>query len=394
MPIVTDGLKGYWHYQQGFSETTLKNLSPNTAGSYDAVFEGSPVLTDEGIDVNVANLIIAPSVEIDGTDFTIEVRGNLYTNPISGAPVDSYLVVNSTTHRIVIDSNGYVDAIMGGGRLIRTPSGIVGPGEFATVSVVFHSDDEYADVYINGTHYEYDEFGDANINVELRIGGNPGGYQGIFKFLRIYDRALSEVEIQQNTSVGDNVGLPDEEPPEGKVIEVAFDLQQSIYENTVTNFDTRQTIYENRITDFDMKQVIYEDFSVLFDVLQQFVRDEVTETSDFDIRLEIYKDDVLSFDIKQAYSKEVTGRFDLKQALYKRESVDADVYLVIYADTVQDFALKQLMFENTDAVFDMLQIFIDSDASLIGTIRLEGKIQLDVYLVGERKMNVNLKGVI
>jgi hypothetical protein len=86
MGIVTNGLVGYWHYQQGINGSTWDNISPNTEGNYNGQIAGA-VLNSNGLYFDgIDDYVQVP--KINKTDLGNIVEMEMIVNLPLNAPTD------------------------------------------------------------------------------------------------------------------------------------------------------------------------------------------------------------------------------------------------------------------------------------------------------------------
>lgn len=216
--IVTDGLVGYWHYK-AIEGTTMKNISPNTAGQYDATISGATQLDD--------------GLYFDGVDDLVTVADYAHSGSMT-FEFYIYRLENSKSSRVIYTDSPQ-HALLGGGVIILpgdgellfnfspptrpvdlADSGVEKNAEFHHYIVTYDASTSTQMIFVD--NYVLDINTSAQnppIFDNVRFGQ---GFMGLIVFARIYDRALTADEIKQNRDVGTEIGLP---PPAPEIIYVS-----------------------------------------------------------------------------------------------------------------------------------------------------------------------------
>lgn len=214
--IVTSGLVSYYNSKQGVSGSTWSNIAPATTGSYDGTLYGT-VVGAEGMTFTGS----------EGDYVEIPLPTDLQT--VSNATFEFRMKVSSRGGNEVI-SDGTSDYMLyawtGGFR----SSGIfnvsrtdftedisdVGEGDMI-ISITADATNGLITYYVNGVKVAeesatVDKLVPSNL---IRIGSHSTTYSptGVIDNIRIYNRILTEAEIQQNVDVWDEVGLTTVTPP-------------------------------------------------------------------------------------------------------------------------------------------------------------------------------------
>lgn len=212
--ITTNGLVGYWHYKQGLSGsshgTTWQNIAPSTVGQYNGSINGNACV------LNSNGLFIDGSFDCDPT---MDKMPNTFTDFTAEVAVNIPDVAYSSWQTIICnDYSGYTWLyINSSGKLMTyndvTSATLLNNTNYL-ITYVYKNGLEY--VYVNGVNvlsdgvmYEpehppnlYSGFMHLGYNAEV------GPLQGYIKSYKVYNRALTLSEIQQNSTVSaDGVGL-------------------------------------------------------------------------------------------------------------------------------------------------------------------------------------------
>lgn len=246
MPIVTDGLVGYWHYKQGISGTAWANISPNTLGQYDASLVGV-IVKPEGI-------------YMDGVDDQIGTNTQTLS-PLSEYTFESRFIRQKNAYAILAQvydnaegitfSIGIQDTSNSNFAFIQlgAKNGTTTYGENVVSSSKVQLNQVYnvavsvkltgaigciIKVYLDGVKI-YERTNTSVNNLEPLYGMalafgtqvlfESSKLQGIIKANRLYNRVLTDAEILQNYNVGEEIGLtaeptPTPTPPKITFIEV------------------------------------------------------------------------------------------------------------------------------------------------------------------------------
>ncbi|MGD6876745.1 LamG-like jellyroll fold domain-containing protein [Bacillus infantis] len=210
MGIVTNGLIGYWHYQQGVNGTTWENIAPDTKSNYSMTLSGATLQSD-GVYFDATDdygvLPIIPNLK---DHLTIETTFTLIDHPFAAHLYgeDFSKSLNISTNKLRTYINGNVD---GQTTLARNT--------MYSVTHVFDKTNSVIKAYLNGKS-EFTKAGvTTNPNFDwstapLYIGtsystSSPYYYHlgGKIHSFKIYNRALSDVEVGQNYFNGIDVGL-------------------------------------------------------------------------------------------------------------------------------------------------------------------------------------------
>lgn len=213
--IVTDGLVGYWHYKQGVVGNTWGNISPNTRGEHDGVINGATLQSD-GMYFNKSS---SPYHEVTISSLPTSLSTGSLTFELELTPINmgigrdflaSYKSISRWSAPYYNITNRYDNVIVYRSQPSSSEfTDAIAPAMFGQSSFIqmrYDKSIDRGDIYHNGVKVV------ASKQIWLRLYDsiNIGYYSGEFKvkFLRIYDRFLTDQEIAQNYSVGTEVGLP------------------------------------------------------------------------------------------------------------------------------------------------------------------------------------------
>lgn len=230
MGIVTDGLIGYWHYQQGVSGSAWNNIAPATSGIYDGQIFGAILQSDgmyfDGVDDYINFNSFAPLVGL--SEFTIDI---VATNPYDlNVRVLFGMYVNSSTRLSLgyYEEKTYISMYRSGLSEIFGVKAI----PYGNRSFVLTMGAEGRKTYIDGVFDVGDNYTFAfplTIPSKVVVGAATASlsrnnfFKGKIIAIRIYNKSLTQTEITQNYSVGVNVGLVDEptqSPPSVTIVNI------------------------------------------------------------------------------------------------------------------------------------------------------------------------------
>jgi hypothetical protein len=215
MGIVTSGLVGYWHYEQGVSGNTWSNIAPATTGSYNGTISGA-------------------TLQADGVFFdSVDDNAALSNFNLSTYTIEFYFKRNDYGKVFQFDgSNGLSLAV--------DSSGIVG---------ISRDWNYYSTSQTIDTAYHHMVITYTNSSVKLLIDGvQVWTYANIFNalgnlkvspefigmkvvYFRLYDKVLSPSEVTQNYNSGTTIGL--EESPTGQTFTKSFSDSITIGDNAL-----------------------------------------------------------------------------------------------------------------------------------------------------------------
>jgi len=233
MPIVTDGLVGYWNSKHGVSGDVWENISPNTVGLYNATAIGSPIVSQNGMyfdGIDDKFIIPIPSELRQVSSVTMEFRIKLenYESPID---IFSYSDVYFI-YPYYDGANLFIE-LETDQRLIRY-DGFIGNNTEVYVTVVYETGSRIgrAMIYINGVQATNTTSYGIGTGLNFFRGNSSmimGSWttdhpKGIIDNLRLYNRVLTPQEVLQNYSVRADIGLPMiTEPPKATITSVSRD---------------------------------------------------------------------------------------------------------------------------------------------------------------------------
>jgi hypothetical protein len=226
MSIVTDGLVGYWHYQQGVSGSTWENIAPATKGQHNGQIDGAVLQSDgmyfDGVDdgIHIPNV---PQVESYTLDMIFkrdkDVLGAIGEGYSLSENIHVLLRLNRESTKALIYSLGSPN--IAGTSLYTVNNFQANLNELVYLNVTFerNNDGYIVKTYRNGSFLT--EFTaskrDEGLGTDFYFGKVDSGnvpFGGYFKSYRIYNKVLTDAEVQQNYQNGVVVGLDEEPPPQ------------------------------------------------------------------------------------------------------------------------------------------------------------------------------------
>jgi hypothetical protein len=281
--IIKDSLVGYWHYAQGVSGTTWQNIAPNYIGKYNGTINGATLQSDGMYFNGTSNFVSIGEVitELVNTyNFTVEI---LFNKPVTTSTTTTLFSQNDAStksHHIksyyasayskTIPQSLYVntvgpinDNLYGGNNEFDSTNNLI------TVTNVYGNRKLYLNGILVGTSTTAINMALKKMTFGALIGtsGTISNYfKGIIKAVRIYNKTLTDAEVQQNYTIGAEIGFVDS---------TIFNV----------NFDTLQNFYLR----YDLKQSLYLPVSFNYDILQHFVDTVPQINVDVQDAIKIYK---------------------------------------------------------------------------------------------------------
>jgi hypothetical protein len=219
MPIVTDGLIGYWHYQQGVSGSTWENIAPSTQGQHNGQINGA-VLQSDGMYFDGVDDGVSISDVPDNTVFTLDLifKSNAHVASI----MSHYISSSNRSHlQLLFDGTG-VRWSNNRGTWVPSSSGYQNVLRSNVIEVLtIRKTSSNLDFFVNGQmigtagSQSTQRFGgDIYLGARFYAGSYYDRFPGIITAFRLYSESLSDEEITQNYTVGTAIGLDDEPPPQ------------------------------------------------------------------------------------------------------------------------------------------------------------------------------------
>lgn len=320
MPIVKNGLVTYYNAKQGFDGETWQDLTGN---GRDLNVEGATLDADgvyfDGVDDHCRSDwdTFAPM-----TDYTVEVALKKHAQSRTMYILHAY--ANSGIDARELSANSSEQLRINDG-LSSVSSSYVIPSDTLTIITIKRIDDLNHAIYQDGVYqttlttnqYVHGFWG------TWLIGYNGGStyYAGHIAFVRMYDRALSDAEIEQNAAVGLDIGLDDDE-----FISI--------------NYDTLQTIYAEQRQDVPTEQAIYAE-----------------ESSPTPLNVRIYDDIDLNLSTTQCIYTSITDNTATLQGVYSDGMQRADTLQQVYVPFEADYPLRIVIIDPSD--YYRQQVYID-----------------------------------
>lgn len=220
MGVVTDGLIAYWHYQQGFNGSTWENISPNANGSYNATMYNTSMRSDgvyfDGGSATYGR-VYNPTI-LENFTFEICVKDEkLYNTTYVSSYVNDYNSARVGTGYLSGNNQVYADINTNDwGIYSYTPTNTVPMNAEFTVLVRVNyvsSTKSNMQIFINGNQVSsangrYQKlYGDLFIGRRYYSNNVKDVLLGNIKFIRFYNRSLTDIEVLQNYQQGTSIGL-------------------------------------------------------------------------------------------------------------------------------------------------------------------------------------------
>jgi hypothetical protein len=222
--VVTDGLVGYWHYQQGVSGSTWENIAPDTKGQYDGQINGAVLQSDgiyfDGVDDYVELNTFATSSVYEFEFYLSYISDNLH--PI--------LVSDLSQIGLILDSIGdfFGTPSFVGSNLMFSPLALSKDVPYK-INFIINLNYQTETLFVNNLEILGQVYNDPIILKNLSNGFNIAYFEGLFLHgkitsIKVYNKQLTTQERQQNSQVGTSIGLEDEppiaEPPTPTIINI------------------------------------------------------------------------------------------------------------------------------------------------------------------------------
>jgi len=324
MPIVLDGLVAYYNGKQNsLSSPQLEDLSGNGlhATVSGATLQGDGSFYFDGVD----DRIVLPVMDAQ-TAYTIEA----WVSYVATRSAHAIICFGSSNNGVRVDSESggtlaNIRVIQNGQSRSGANSGVDMGGIMAHYVVRYDPDTKEAERFLNGNQLSSLEYladmvfneGPATIGA-TNTTSNSNLLLGMLGALRLYNRPLTDQELDQNRAVGVEVGLDD-----GGVDATAiFNFYQTIYADTLQSVALGQSIYRHVDNLGIVNLQIYADRAYLSDMEQHLYAD----------RQEL------------AYSLQVVYADQLEVAYWTTN---------IYEDVTAAAAIHQLVYDSTTAIYPL-----------------------------------------
>lgn len=216
--IVKDGLIGYWHPKQRHEGNKLINIARDINPTsfpdlivYGATNNGESLYFD-GVDDHLRSETIVADL-IENKTYTLEIRFKLYellaVNPIATLASRDMLYIKTTEGEgLNIGNNGRTHVL----------AGKIYEYETYTITYVMEYVTELSmllTTYLNGEILgDKLPFNSTNRHTDMRFMGSSSSSifsKGEIFSIRLYEKGLTQSEVLQNLSVGNNLGLDEDE---------------------------------------------------------------------------------------------------------------------------------------------------------------------------------------
>lgn len=298
MPIVTDGLVGYWNSKQGVVGAVWENIAPATVGTFNGTITGALVQTDgmyfDGVDDGIQ---IATSLNLAATiDFTIEAWVKPHVSPNSENAIVS---VDGLGSMFGYSPNTY--KFYSGGW--RTTSNTFSPNTLRHVVLRNINNSDLVEIYVDGVlagsaiTTTNSPFARANWAIGRRPGNSLYFFKGHIAVVRFYNRLLTPTEITQNYAVSTSVGLSVAPPPTTPVVtqlnasKTKISDEPNVNQSIITvQFDTDVTQYVARLngSDYNTGTLVHTGGAVAANTDAQVVIDWNELTTEGSNRINVY----------------------------------------------------------------------------------------------------------
>jgi hypothetical protein len=216
MGIVTSGLVGYWHAQQGVNGSTWNNIAPNTTGLYNGTITGGATTQSggmyfDGVDdvTTITNFDAINTL----TDFSFQVLMSFISTGNNITPY-SWFVDANNRYGFIIDPSSKPNYGYNTGGTFNSMTGTsaLTPGQQYLLTVVHNASGR--SFYVDNTLIKQDTVTMVGKTYKLGIGAyfaDTGPAINYFKGYvinaKVYNKALTSAEISQNYTNGTAVGL-------------------------------------------------------------------------------------------------------------------------------------------------------------------------------------------
>lgn len=237
MPIITNGLIGYWNVKQGVNGSGWTNIAPATMGKYDGVIFGAVNQSEgmyfDGVDDCVGFQALQSVDNPKRYEFEIYLKAPFNGDDAQQVILGRYDMTFTPSAKIKTlqlgtRKNGTSVINVGGTKTQSLPKDTV----FKLNYVVDLTGAGLEIVYLNDTQiasYTPPVGNMADLSADWALGaradvtmGSPtvtNFFKGHVQSLKLYNRQLTPTERAQNSSIGSEVGLI-ESPPPGGIIDV------------------------------------------------------------------------------------------------------------------------------------------------------------------------------
>lgn len=205
--IVTDGLVGYWNAKQGLAEAAWANIAPGAEGTLDAVNTGI-VVDEKGAKFSSA---LSSKVDIPNQTPFIDTTMEIWFTHDAIQHSGHWLFGTSSGNRAVIYKDNYTNVrhTVNGTAINVSASQKLTPGIMHHMILRIVGDK--TDVFINGVKTPAELLsGPFEWRKNLYLGTNSGSdykMDGYIHSFRLYNRGLSDFEIEHNREMGIEIGL-------------------------------------------------------------------------------------------------------------------------------------------------------------------------------------------
>lgn len=298
MPIVTDGLVGYWNSKQGVVGAVWNNIAPTTQGTLNGTIAGALVQIDgmyfDGVDDAVT---FNTTLGLTG-DYTVEAWVKPGVPPTSNGAIVGGDVLPS----IVRYKGGSIKKFGIYAGTERDSTNTYVESVLHHVTFVVKNSIKIIEIHVNGvldsshniisnTLWNYNSWA-----IGRRVGSAIYFYKGHIPVVRFYNRILTPAEITQNNAVSTEVGLTATTPTTPVVTQLNANKTKisdevSVNQSIITvRFDTDVTQYVARLNgvDYNTGTLVHTGGAVLANTDAQVVIDWNELTTEGSNRINVY----------------------------------------------------------------------------------------------------------
>lgn len=353
MALITNGLQLYYNSKQGVTSGAVQNISPNTSGQYNLTLTGS-------IPAQADGLLFSAGTSATGTlpiamngvrNFTIEawIKPNssdgyptIYMGGPDGVGYEWYLYGNPIELEYYSPPDGYMN----------TPSTGIGLNTLFHIAVTFDAATGRGRCYINGVATSSYIPGSplalappsATVQTfQLSVPDAP--FLGHIAVFRIYDRVLTDAEIQLNNQVGTDVGISNDPgtdvtyPSAVRAIiradrQTTHALRQQQYAMPTAIGTSKQSWYATRTATAAAKQTVYTSALDLHPTRQVAM---IQRTATIATKQFWGVSYATSFGTRQAFLTQSQTSYDTRQTIFANTASSGSTRLTVYNDLLAAF---------------------------------------------------------
>lgn len=217
MPIVTDGLIGYWHYQQGVIGSTWENIAPATKGQYNGIINGAVVQSNGMYFDGIDDYIYIDSLNPLSDSITLDIIFSVDNNRGQMGLVTGFKDGNnqfSAEIRSFIPKDSIFYNFTNGTYVNTTTNDVYNYNTIYKSSYTYNKTVGMYKTYIDGVLKTTTNASTPGFNNDYKISIGSGYYNspqlyfsGKIISVKVYNKALTELEVTQNYNTGIEIGL-------------------------------------------------------------------------------------------------------------------------------------------------------------------------------------------